>query len=187
MKDKSMTQKSSLKYTLRVEDIESEPRKLSLEANESDREALVERFALVALDRLTADLSIQHKGKDNGILIKGKIQANLVQRCIVSLADVPEDVEASFELLLVDPDMAARMDEEESYLDPEAPEYDALEGDIIDVGDIVAQTLSITMEPYPRAEDAVAKAPKNPNISINEPELGKPNPFSVLSKLSDKS
>ena len=90
-------------------------------------------------------------------------------------------------MLLVDPEMADRMDLDESYLDPNSIEYDALEGDLVDVGEIVAQTLSISMDPYPKAKGASVKAPKNVNISVNEPELEKPNPFAVLSKLKDKS
>jgi len=172
---------------LKVSELDLDPKKFRIVASESERQSLVERFALVSLDKLEADIAIKNKGVGAGVLIWGQLKASFSQRCIVSLGEVPEILDVPFELLLVDPEMANRMDEEESYLDPDAPEYDALEGDIIEVGEVVAQTLSISMEPYPKASDAVIKAPKNTKVSLNEPELEKPNPFSVLSKLKDKS
>jgi uncharacterized metal-binding protein YceD (DUF177 family) len=182
-----MTMKTDFSLKLEIAELDSEAQLYSLVASEADREALVERFDLVSLTKLEADVSVRHKGGQQGILIKGQLRASLEQRCIISLASVPETLDVPFELLLVDAEMANRMDEEESYLDPNAPEYDALEGDSVDVGDVVAQTLSISMEPYPKAKGAVVDTPKNPHVSLNEPELEKPNPFAALSKLKDKS
>ena len=182
-----MTLVTDLSLVLRASALEKKPKKFSLVASETDRAGLIERFGLVSLDHLSADIEIRNNGADNGVLVNGHIEAKFSQRCIASLAEVPETLDTTFDLLLVEPEMALRMDEEESYLDPDAPDYDALEGDDIDVGEIVAQTFSISMNPYPRASDNAISAPANPNVTFNEPELEKPNPFAALSKLKDKS
>lgn len=178
---------SDLSLTLRASSLEKKPTKFSLVASETDKAALVERFGLVSLESLSAEVDVSNKGAGNGVLVSGHLKATFVQRCVASLGDVPEVLDTAFELLLVEPEMALRMDEEESYLDPEAPDYDALEGDDIEVGEIVTQTFSISMNPYPRAEGGAVSAPKSPNITINKAELEKPNPFAALSKLKDKS
>ena len=182
-----MTKTHTLSLTLKASELEQDPLAFTIKALDSEREELVERFGLVSLDSLEAEGSVRNKGLGEGVLVKGHLKAKLAQHCIVSLGEVVEELDTSFELLLVDPEMADRMDEDESYLDPDAPEYDALEGDDIAVGEIVAQTLSISMNPYPKISGADVNMPQNANISMNEPELEKPNPFAALSKLKDKS
>jgi len=182
-----MTSTTDLSLVLRASTLEKKPTKAVLVASAADKASLAERFGLVSLESLNADVEIRNNGADKGVLIEGHLKAAFSQRCVATLAEVPEVLDTDFSLLLVDPEMALRMDEEESYLDPDAPDYDALEGDDIDVGEIVAQTLSISMNPYPRAEGGVVNAPKNRHITLDEPELEKPNPFAALSKLKDKS
>ena len=176
-----------LSFTLSAASLEKEPLNFSVCATEKERENLVERFDLVSLDALSAEVRVQNKGSDNGVLIAGHLNAILVQRCTITLEDVPETLDVDFDVLLVDPEMAAMLDESENYLDPDAPDYDALEGDIIEIGEIVAQTLSVWMEPYPRAPSASVAVPDNSKVTVNEPELERPNPFAGLAKLSDKS
>ena len=182
-----MTMQSDLSLALKASELDRDPVKYQLEASDEERAAIVERFGLVSLDYLKADVSIKAKDHGQGVFVSGQVQSKLGQRCIVSLEAVDEVIDEPFELLLVDPELANRMDEDESYLDPDAPEYDALEGDEVHVGEIVAQTLSILMNPYPRADGAEVEAPKSAHVSLNEPELEKPNPFAALSKLKDKS
>jgi len=182
-----MTDKTGLSLKIKVSDLDRETGPYKLDASVDDMALLVERFGLVALTSLTATVSLNNKGPENGVLVDGQMKAEFVQRCISTLQDVPESLDLPFKLLLVDPAMAERMDADESYLDPNALEYDALEGDSIDIGDIVAQTLAISMNPYPRLDAVDVPALNNPNVTFNEPELGKPNPFSVLGALKDKS
>lgn len=182
-----MSSTEQFHITLKASELDRDEKQFSLSASEADCIAIAERLGLVSLAALTGDLKVRMKDHNEGVLVCGSVSATLVQRCIVSLADVPEKVEVDFELLLVDAETANRMDEDEVYLDDAAPEYDALEGDEIDLAEIVVQTLSINMDPYPRASDAAVTVASNPNVSVNEGPLEKPNPFSALSKLKDKS
>ncbi|WP_262691537.1 YceD family protein [Kordiimonas aestuarii] len=182
-----MSKEISLNFTLPLTDVDREGRAYHLEASEEECNALAERFDLAGFSALKADVQVKDKGPDVGIEVSGQLEAALTQRCIVTLDPVTETVKSDFTLMLVSPEMADRMDEEEVYLDPAAPEYDALEGDIIPLGDIVAQTVSINMNPYPRVEGAEISIENKKDISVNEPELKKPNPFAVLEKLRKES
>jgi len=177
----------SLDLTLAAAEIEREPRRYTLSATEDELKVLAERFGLVVMKSLDAVVTVQAEGADNEIIVSGTIKSDLVQRCIASLKEVPETVDTDFTLLLVDPDTANRLDADESYLDPEAPEYDALEGDKVDIGEIVAQTIAVSMNPYPRADGASVEVGNKAYVTVDEPELEKKNPFAVLEKLKDES
>ncbi|MCJ9430407.1 YceD family protein [Kordiimonas marina] len=181
-----MTKTYTLAFKLPVEELDREHRHYVVEATEAERAQLVERFDIVALNSLSAEVDAWDGG-DERFHLKGHLKADLVQRCITTLADVPEKIDSSFELMLVDAATADRMDAEEAYLDPAVPDYDAIEGNEIGLGEIVAQTLAISMNPYPRAEGAELEASSGGKVSVNEPELKRPNPFAVLEKLRDES
>lgn len=182
-----MSKKLDFSFVLDVDDIQAEPRQFLLQGQEKQLSDLAKRFKLVALNSFSAAVSVYSDRKDKTIWIKGTITAELVQQCVVTLGDVPEKLDESFELMLVSPEMAEQLDEDEVYLDPEAPDYDAFEGATVPVGDMVAQTLAVLMNPYPKQEGAEIKVPNGKGVSINEDLEEKPNPFAVLSKLRDKS
>lgn len=182
-----MSKDISLDFMLPVQEVERAGRSYHLDASETERKMLAERFNLIDVKSLTADVEVKDRGETEGIFVTGRIDAAYTQRCIVSLEPVEEQMSTTFELMLVDEATADRMDADEVYLDDNAPEYDALEGDMIPLGEIVAQTVSINMNPYPRAEDAVLNVGNKKDISVNEAELEKPNPFAVLSKLRKES
>lgn len=174
-------------FTLAVEDIQAEPKVYSLKALNRQLVDITERFKLVALSSFCAEVSVNSDAKAKAIWIRGVITADLIQQCVVTLGDVPEQIEENFELMLVSPEMAEKLDENEVYLDAEAPDYDAFEGSVLPIGEIVAQTLSVLMDPYPKQQGAEIKVPNGQGVSVNENLEEKPNPFSVLSKLRDKS
>ncbi|WP_417461788.1 YceD family protein [Kordiimonas sp.] len=182
-----MSSKISLGFVLTVDEVERTGRAYSFEASEAERATLTERFDLVDIAGFRADFEVKDRGEAQGIFISGTLRAALTQRCVVTLEPVAEELETEFTLMLVDPEMADRMDEEEVYLDPNAPEYDALEGKEIPLGEIIAQTLSINMDPYPRAKGIELSLDNKEGISVNEPEEKRPNPFAVLEKLRDES
>lgn len=182
-----MSNKISLGFVLPVDEVDRAGRHYTFEASAAERATLIERFDLIDITSFRADFEVKDRGEAQGIFISGSLKAALTQRCVVTLEPVGEEVETDFTLMLVDSEMADRMDEEEVYLDPDAPEYDALEGKEIPLGEIIAQTLSINMDPYPRAEDVELSVDKKAGISVNEPEEKRPNPFAVLEKLRDES
>ncbi len=182
-----MVKTNDLSLSVAVEDISNEPRRYRVVASEADKSALVERFGIVALETLEADIEVRSTGKPFTIWVTGKIASKLTQQCIATLGEVPEVVDEEFELMLVSQETADHFDAEELYTDPDAPDYDAFEGDELALGETVAQTLSVFMNPYPRHPDADIGSVAGESISVNEELEKRPNPFSTLAKLRDKS
>jgi uncharacterized metal-binding protein YceD (DUF177 family) len=103
----------------------------------------------VTLNRLAAEVRLTRR--DGGrIELAAELAADVVQSCVVSLAPVAAMVNDRFSLLYAPapPDAA-----ETITLDDEIVEV--FEGDIIDIGEAVAQQLALTLDPYPRAPGLV--------------------------------
>ena len=182
-----MSQQTTLAIVLQADEIQSEGRQYSIVATEEEMTELVKRFDILDMSRLTANVSVAADPQTKGFRIEGVIEADLVQKCIVTLGEVEEQVRESFELLLVSPEQAEAFDEEELYADPEAPDYDAFEGTELPLGEVVVQTVSVMMEPYPRVKGAEVAELNQKGISVNEELEKRPNPFAVLSQMRDKS
>lgn len=136
----------------RLDSLGHEPVTRRLEAGAEERAALARRFDLLALDRLEAEVTLRWGA--GGILhLQGHLSAQVVQRCVVTLEPVTQQVEEEIALRFsrfAEAEMAE--EEAETGLDPEAPEPLPPEG--LDLGEEVAQALSLGLDPYPRAPGA---------------------------------
>jgi uncharacterized metal-binding protein YceD (DUF177 family) len=164
-----------------IDDIGREGSVLTLEATEEERERLAGRFGLLSVDSLTAELTVTRGASGIPIRVRGTLRAAVVQECIVSLEPIPCKIK---ELIEVEYAPAAEDGAEEVFhLDqPDPPE--PLEGDGVDLGELVAQHLSVALDPYPRKE---AAAPLEwdaggPESAANEGD----RPFAVLARLRKK-
>ena len=182
-----MAQKFDFTQSLNLTDLSSEGRDYELSASKDVLGEIAERFDIAEVSKLDALIRIQDKGKQNGVWVTGHIKSSLIQRCIVSLENVAEDIDEEFELMLVDEATVERFDNDEAYLDPEIPDYDLLESDSVSPGEIAIQTLSIMMNPYPRKDGAEIDLGNASDVSVNEEELKRPNPFAVLEGLSENN
>lgn len=112
--------------------------------------------------------------------LSGSISARVEQACVVSLEPVHGKVEAAFEVEFWPSIEAEESEEEGSILS--GSDVELIEHGTIPVGRIVFETLSASLNPYPRREDAefTWQDPKSEEGSAT-------NPFAALSKLKDKS
>lgn len=182
-----MPEKFDLTLHVQADEVSGEGRNYEIEATKAETTALAERFGIVALHALKSSLFLYRNDEKDAFIVSGCIKASLVQQCIVTLTDVTEEIDEEFELMLVSPEVANQLDNDEAYLDPDAPDYDALEGPTIELGEVVAQTLSVMMNPYPKKENVELSFKDNTNVSVNQELEKKPNPFDVLSKLNEES
>ncbi len=143
-----------------------------LEATEPERAALAKRLDLMALEHLEAVLAL--RWSVGGILrLDGHLSARVVQRCVVTLEPVVQEIEEDIALRFsrfAEEEIAAG--DEETGLDPDAPEPLPPEG--LDLGEEVAQALSLALDPYPRAPGA--------ELTLGEGEEDK-GPFAALRDL----
>lgn len=143
---------SEFSRPVKLDTIGDRPRDLAVEANEAERAALTARFGLAALDSLSGDVRF-HKTAA-GIRAGGTIRAKVAQPCIATREPVPQTIEERFDLLFVPAATESGEDEIElSAADCDIVEHD---GQAIDLGEALAQTLSLALDPFPRAPGADA-------------------------------
>ncbi len=125
----------------------------TIEASPAERAALARRFGLNGLDRLAAELRLRRGPGGQIITVEGRLEADVVLTCVVTLEPFPAHIEDSFSARFIEPKGGRRLAESDFGDElEEAPEE--IEGDSIDIGELVAQHLSLAIDPYPRAPEA---------------------------------
>src|SRR5689334_23340123 len=87
-------------YLVKVGHVSANPVEVRLEADEKERKALAESWDILAVDEMRAELQINRWKKD-GIRVKGRVRAKIVQACVVTLEPVPSDIDEQFEQIFV--------------------------------------------------------------------------------------
>jgi len=175
---------SEFTHIVSLQDVAEGAREITLDPDEAERGALAERFDLLALDGLVAHVTARGEGR--GMQVSGRLRASVVQRCVATLDPVAAEVEDDFTVVFL-PEL---VDADDEAVDVTAEEdFEPLSGDRVDVAEIVAQSLSLALDPYPRAPHAGpvgaagAHDPREPAPEEDEER----NPFAVLKKLRHKS
>ena len=169
-------------------------RRLVIEATGAERAGLAERFAITALDSLSADIVLTTGERGEGgrrVAAAGRLKARVVQACVVSMEPVTTLIDAAFERLFVEgaPGSAWQGEPEgvEIYLDSsreDAP--DTMTDGFFDLGEAVAEQLALEIPPFPRAEAVVFEeipTGAGPKKSRKEAATKEKNPFAALKKL----
>ena len=166
---------------VKIDTLGEQPRSMAIAAEPGERAALASRFGLIAIDRLEAELAISRTGET--VAVDGTLQADVIQACIASGAPVPAALIIPFDILFRPQPEPGRAEEEEVELGENELDvvfYDRAE---VDVGEAVAETLSLGLDPYPRAPDADAVLREAGVKKEGEEETG---PFAALAGLKDK-
>ena len=124
-----------------------------LEAKPAERAALAKRFDLIDLPLLKAELTLQPHG-GQAIKATGKIEADLIQKCVVTLEPLKAHLEIPIDVTFM-PNAGHREDDELSEPGTLEEEIEYFSGTKIDIGEMVAQHLGIAIDPYPRKKGAV--------------------------------
>lgn len=151
-----------------------------IEATPDERAALATRFALLALDRLTADLRLKRTGA-GVIRLSGHLEATATQACVVSLAPVPATLAVDFQVFFSEDVRATDAELTIEYDQDDPPE--PVTGGQIDLGEVVAEQLGLNLDPYPRAPGAALPGKwQAAQVEVID-EAPKRNPFAVLKGL----
>jgi len=141
--------------------------RLVLEADAAQCAALARRMGILAVHALRAELDLRPI-EEGRIAVTGRLAAEVEQECVVSLEPVRQSVAEEFAWRLL-PDGVEASDGDDDPDDIEGP------GGVVDLGEAVAQQLSLALDPYPRAPGAVR--PDDPG------DDGAHGPFAALAKL----
>jgi hypothetical protein len=164
-----------------IDDIGPNGSLVELEADAEERRRLAERFDLLALDRLVAQLVLTRGASGIPIRVSGRLQASVVQRCVATLEPVASEIRDAVEAEY-GPASDEGPEEVIHFDQPDPPE--PLEGDSIELGELVAQHLSVALDPYPRKQGTEPLDWAEP--ARTEGGIDPDNPFSVLAPLSKK-
>lgn len=131
-------------------DIGAVPKRVRLVADAAECRALARRFRLVALDSLEAEAELM--AVDKAIEARGTVSAGLTQSCVATARPLAVTLEEPFHIRFEAPATDAVEEEFElSAEDCDVMEHDGL---AVDLGEAVAQTLGLALDPFPRAPDA---------------------------------
>lgn len=152
--------------------------RIDLTADAAECAAIAARLRLVSLDRLDAHVVVSRNGERIGA--KGRLKASLQQACVATGEPVPEHVDEAFDLRFVPAPESTGGDDE---VELGAHDLDTLfhDGDAIDLGSAISDTLALSLDPYPRSADADT-ALREAGV-ISEEEAG---PFAALAALKAK-
>jgi uncharacterized metal-binding protein YceD (DUF177 family) len=161
-------------HHLRLDQIR-EGERLDLVADEGERRSIAERLGLLSLDRLEAHVTLSRTGAL--VRAEGRIAATLEQSCVVTNEPVAAHVDEPFALLFMpEPENAGA--EEEIELGEEDCDVVFYDGAAIDLGSAIADTLALSIDPYPRSASADA-ALKEAGVLSEE----QASPFAALAAL----
>lgn len=133
-----------------------------VDADETQRAALAEAHGLLSVERYRAELLVT-KWKRNGVKVSGRVEADIIQACIVSLEPVEAKIDEEVEAVFLPED--SKLGREgfhaggEILLDAEGPDApETFSGDSIDVGALAEEFFGLAIDPYPRKTGAAVAA-----------------------------
>ena len=112
------------------------------------------------------------------VIARGRLEAEVTQTCVVTLEPVEQRVAEEIALRLLPPGREAQDGPEEM------DEIEAAPDGTVDLGEAVAEQLSLALDPYPRAPGAVLpELGEGDGDGAAAPAEEKPNPFAALAAL----
>lgn len=146
-------------------------------ADDAEREAIAQRLGLLGLERFEASVTLSKDGQK--VDAKGQVRAKVTQACVATGEPVHSTIDEPFTLrFLPEPDVDA---DEEIELGEDEMDVIFHDGATIALGDALADTLALALDPYPRAPGAEDHL-KEAGV-LSEEEAG---PFGALSDLKRK-
>jgi uncharacterized metal-binding protein YceD (DUF177 family) len=157
-------------------------------ASEGERAALAKRFGFLGLPAFSARVTVDRR-IGGQVVVEGRLRGKIVQACVLTLDPVTQELDDAFRLVFKK-DLADERDPEsgEAVLSAHADSPEPLSGNLLDVGEIVAEQLSLAADPYPRRPGAkledVLPRPRSGGRK-GAPEQRR-HPFAGLAALRDK-
>ncbi len=130
---------------------------LVLEPSDDERRRLAGRFSISAINTMRAELRMTVDGAK--VEAKGHLSAKIIQMCAISGEDFPVTISEPVALRFVPPAKDYQPDEEIEISADDCDEIE-YEGTAFDLGEAVAQTLALAIDPFaegPNADKARAE------------------------------
>lgn len=159
---------------VRRSDLPDDGCELHVQATTDECRDLARALDLSAIEDFSADMRITpHR---DGLHASGHFTCRLTYLCVRSLEPFVACVEETVEGLFL-PELSDEGEAGELELSPDDEPPELLTGEGADIGFMLAQALSLAIDPYPRKPGADLVAATTPQPSLS--------PFAVLSTLKD--
>ena len=157
-----------LSRPVKLKGIPNEP--VILEADEGERAALARRFAITSIEYLRAEVKLDPEG--TAIKASGTLRARITQACAIAGDDFPVVVEEDLAFVFVPAGPApTTVESTDIEIELDGAELDEIEysGDSFDLGEAVAQSLALAIDPYAEGPDADAVRKKTGIVTDDIP------------------
>lgn len=142
-------------HIVRLDELDRIAWPITITADARQCAALARRFGFDAIDTLEADIALERQG--TGWLATGQLRAALAQPCVATGEPVPERIKEPFSIRFErEGTMAGEGTEHELEIDAQDADVVEFSGERIDLGEAMAETLALAVNPYPRSADADA-------------------------------
>ncbi|UDF30082.1 UNVERIFIED_ORG: DUF177 domain-containing protein [Roseateles sp. XES5] len=168
-------------YPVKVGHISANPVEVTISADAEERAGLAALWSILEVKALTATFEVR-RWKRDGVRLKGRVTADIVQACVVTLDPVESHIDEPVEAIFVpEGSKLARLpvasETGEMLLDPDGPDApEVFTGDTIDAGEVAAEHVALAIDPYPRRADVAFGG----HIESTDKDDRKPSPFAVL-------
>jgi uncharacterized metal-binding protein YceD (DUF177 family) len=168
-------------YLVKVGHVSNNPVEVTLSADAEERAGLATLWSVLEVKALSATFQVL-RWKRDGVRIKGRVTADVVQACVVTLDPVEAHIDEPVEVIFVpEGSKLARLpvatETGEMLLDPDGPDApEIFTGDAVDVGVVAAEHVALAIDPYPRRADVAFEG----HIESSDKDDRKPSPFAVL-------
>lgn len=157
-----------------------EARQVRLTASKDERRAIASHLGLQSVASLTALLDIR-PWRRHGLGVEGELTATIGQLCTVTAEPMQTEIAEPFDERLYPEDRDENRRRGEAVIDVEATDdYETFAGDVVDLGALVVEYLSLAIDPYPRRPGAVVEGAGPDHESPKTEDAPPASPFAGL-------
>jgi hypothetical protein len=177
--EESMLEAAPIRHAVKLDDIPADGGlDAEFEVGAAERGQIAKRLDLAELKSLRLSFHLEHLGRGRASM-RGTLEADLVQTCVVTLEPVPAAIREEIALeFWPERQLAEReeqIDDPQMHRPVDWPE--PIRNGYLDLGPLTYETLATAIDPYPRKKGAVLEWRET---GEEPPHLG---PFSALSRL----
>lgn len=148
-----------------------------VEASDGERAALAARFGLPAVHALRAEVTLQQDG--DAVNARGRLKARFEQPCAIADEPFANSIDEELAIRFV-PALAAHGEDEEIEFSGDEPDEIEYDGAAFDLGEAVAQSFGLALDPYAVGPDAESARREAGLVDGNTPS----GPFAALAALA---
>jgi len=164
--------------SIRLDSMPNTGRDLALTVDKDERDHVADELDIASLDRLQVKLhAVRFRG---GIRVTGRLEAVVVQQSVITFEPVTQEIAEPIDRIFLPGAQKAYSGQADAeiFVDLEGDDIpDHFDGNEADLTDLIIETLSLAIDPYPRAPGEALGDLGSDGL---EEEL---NPFAGLKKL----